>query len=135
MAAVIDDWFTTGDEPTLLGNRCAQCGTVAFPPTQTSCPNPTCGSTELATAPLPRTGTIWSYTTATYQPPAPYVSTTAPFEPFAIAAVELDGTRMVVLGQVADGFGVEQLSVGSPVEVVIEPLDADGQLVWRWRPR
>jgi uncharacterized OB-fold protein len=134
MAAVIDNWFTTGESPALLGNHCPQCATVAFPPIRTSCPNPACGSTDLGVAPLPRTGTIWSYTTATYQPPAPYVPTTDPFEPFAIAAVELEGTRMVVLGQVADGYGVEQLRVGAPVELVVEPLDAQGQLVWRWRP-
>ena len=43
----------------------------------------------------------------------------------------------MILGQVADGFGVGDLRVGLPVEVVVEPLDhEEGQtkLVWRWRP-
>ena len=59
---------------------------------------------------------------------------TDPFEPFAIAAVELDDEKLVILGQVASGFGVADLQVGSPVEVVVEPLDPSGALVWKWRP-
>jgi uncharacterized OB-fold protein len=87
--------------------------------------------------PLSRTGRVWSYTDAQYQPPPPYVPTIDPYRPFAIAAVELLEERIVILGQVADGFGVGDLRVGLPMEVVVEPLDHEGgqtKLVWRWRP-
>jgi uncharacterized protein len=108
-----------------------------FPPTGEWCPNPRCDSDELETVPLSRYGTVWSYTDAQYQPPPPFVPRTDPYEPFAIAAVELDAERIIVLGQVADGFGVADLAVGTRVELVVEPLetvDDATTLVWRWRP-
>jgi uncharacterized OB-fold protein len=134
---VIDGWFTIDDPPSLLGRRCTACGTYQFPPTGDWCPNPACPSEDMETVPLSRTGTVWSYTDAQYQPPAPYVSRSDPYEPFAIAAVELEREQIIILGQVADGFGVGDLRVGSPVELVVEPLESDGEtvkLVWRWRP-
>ena len=43
-----------------------------------------------------------------------------------------------MLGQVADGYGVDDLTVGTPVELVVEPLytDDDGteRSIWRWKP-
>ena len=75
---------------------------------------------------------MWSYTDAQYQPPPPYVARTDPYEPFALAAVEL-AEGITVLGQVADGYGVKDLKVGAEVELVVEPLD-DELLVWRWKP-
>lgn len=85
---------------------------------------------------LSRTGKIWSYTNACYQPPAPYPAGD-PFTPFAIAAVELDIERMIVLGQVVAGIDMNQLRVGQEVEVVTEPLYEDDEceyLIWKWRP-
>ena len=67
---------------------------------------------------------MWSYTDAQYQPPPPYIPPTDPFEPFALAAVELP-EGMVVLGQVADGYGVADLHVGAEVELVVETLSDD----------
>ncbi len=85
---------------------------------------------------LSRRGRIWSYTDAQYQPPPPYVARTDPYEPFALAAVELP-EGLVVLGQVADGYGVGDLTVGAEVELVVETLytDDDGDhTIWRWLP-
>ena len=79
---------------------------------------------------------MWSYTDAQYQPPPPYIQVTDPFEPFALAAVELP-EGIVVLGQVAAGFGVADLTVGDEVELVVETLyaDEDGErTMWRWKP-
>jgi uncharacterized OB-fold protein len=42
-----------------------------------------------------------------------------------------------VLGQVADGFGLDKLKVGAEVELVVEPLFSDDDheyVVWKWRP-
>ncbi|HWJ80729.1 MAG TPA: OB-fold domain-containing protein [Nocardioides sp.] len=131
----VEGWFTTGAEPALLGSRCTTCGNVVFPPAAGFCRNPACAGDEHEQVPLSRRGRVWSYTDAQYQPPPPYVPTD-PFEPFALAAVELP-EGIVVLGQVAAGFGVDDLTVGAEVDLVVEPLytDESGErTVWRWKP-
>lgn len=132
----IDGWFTTGPDPALLGSRCTECGTVYFPPAGGFCRNPGCAGEEFETTALSRRGTIWSYTDAQYQPPPPYVARTDPYEPFALAAVELP-EGLVVLGQVADGYGVADLRVGAEAELVVETLHTDetgDRTIWRWKP-
>lgn len=132
----IDGWFADVDGlPHLLGSKCTTCGTFTFPPTAAFCPSPQCTGSEFDTVPMSRTGTVWSYTDAQYQPPAPYVAPTDPYRPFAIAAVELEAEGMVVMGQLASGLGVDDVEVGTRVELVIEPLYADDDhiyLVWKW---
>jgi uncharacterized OB-fold protein len=61
------------------------------------------------------------------------VPRTDPYEPFALVAVELEDEGLVVLGQVADGYGVDHLRIGTPVELVVEPLD-ESSSIWRWKP-
>jgi uncharacterized OB-fold protein len=131
----IDGWFTTDEAPALLGTRCTSCGTVFFPRASGFCRNPVCDGTELVEAVLSRTGTIWSFTDARYQPPPPYVAAD-PYEPFALAAVELADEALVVLGQVADGVGVDQLHAGQQVELVIDTLfedDDNEYLIYKWK--
>ena len=85
---------------------------------------------------LSRRGTVWSYTDAQYQPPPPYIPATDPYEPFALAAVELP-EGIVVLGQLAEGHGVDDVRVGSEVELVVETLYTDesgDRTIWRWLP-
>jgi uncharacterized OB-fold protein len=56
--------------------------------------------------------------------------------PFALAAVELP-EGIVVLGQLADGYGVDDVRVGSEVELVVETLYSDEtgeRTIWRWKP-
>lgn len=130
-------WFSTDDEPHLIGSRCPSCATYTFPRRTGWCPNPACRGTELVDAPLARRGRIWSYTDAQYQPPAPYVTPTDSFEPFAIAAVELDDQGLVVLGQLTEGVGVDDVSVGDEVELTLGTLFSDDDhdyLIWRWAP-
>jgi len=135
----IEGWFTVGAEPALLGSRCESCRSTFFPPVPAEgsfCRNPACSGETFATAELSRRGRVWSYTDAQYQPPAPYIPATDPYEPFALAAVELP-EGIVVLGQVAAGFGVADLTVGDEVELVVETLyaDDDGERgIWRWKP-
>jgi hypothetical protein len=128
----IEGWFTTGDQPVLIASRCTTCATVYFPPTaeQGFCRNPACQGEEFERAELSRHGTIWSYTDAQYQPPPPYVQAGDDFVPFALAAVELP-EGLVVLGQVAEGYTVQDLRVGAEVELVVE---GDPELIWRWKP-
>ena len=132
----IEGWFTTGAEPALLGSRCATCSTVFFPRLDGFCRNPACAGEEFETVELSRRGTVWSYTDAQYQPPPPYIPRGETYEPFALAAVEL-AEGLVVLGQVAAGYGVRDLRVGSEVELVVETLyDDEGgpRSIWRWKP-
>ncbi len=133
----IEGWFTTDEaSPTLLGARCAGCGTYSFPPGGSFCPNPACEGTELEPVPLSRRGRGWSYTDARYAPPAPYVAP-EPYHPFALAAVELEAERMVVLGQLVPGVTVDDVQVGDVVELVLDTLYEDEEhqyVVWKWRP-
>jgi uncharacterized OB-fold protein len=134
--AAIEGWFSLEDPPHLIGSRCRTCGSYFFPKLSSYCRNPVCEGTTFEQVSLSRIGRIWSYTNACYQPPPPFVAP-APFVPFAIAAVELEAERMIVLGQVIAGVDVTQLKVGMPVELVLEPLYSEGgtdKLVWKWKP-
>jgi uncharacterized OB-fold protein len=138
----IEGWFTTDEEPALLGTRCTTCGTVFFPRLSSEgsggfCRNPGCRGREFEETRLSRRGKVWSYTDAQYQPPPPYIAAADPYVPFALAAVELAEEQLVVLGQLADGVTVDDVEVGTEVELVVEPLyELDGaqHLIYRWRP-
>jgi uncharacterized OB-fold protein len=134
----VEGWFTTDPHrPALLGSRCSSCGTYAFPRELVFCRNPQCRSRDFEEVELSRTGRIWSYTDARYQPPAPYVATTDPYQPFALAAVELAEEKMVVMGQVSSDVDVADLRIGTEVEVTVDTLYEDDDheyLVWKWRP-
>jgi len=133
----IEGWFTTDQEPALLGTRCTTCGTVFFPRAEGFCRNPACRGREFEETTLSRRGKVWSYTDAQYQPPPPYIAAADPYVPFALAAVELAEEQLVVLGQLADGVTVDDVEVGTEVELVVEPLyELDGaqHLIYRWRP-
>ena len=132
----VEGWFSATPEPHLTGSRCLGCRAVYFPPTSGICRNHACAREEFAPHALSRTGRVWSYTDAQYEPPAPYISTTEPFEPFGIAAVELP-EGIVVLGQLAEGFRPADIHVGAEVETTVEVLYRDEQgdrTIWRWRP-
>jgi uncharacterized protein len=134
--AALEGWYTLGPEPYLIGSRCLSCGSYFFPRLSSFCRNPACAGSTFEEVPLSRTGRIWSYTNACYQPPPPYVSA-EPFVPFAIAAVELERERMIVLGQMVAGTDVASLRVGMPVELVLETLYREGgqdKVVWKWKP-
>ena len=136
VAPAIEGWHTMEAKPHLIGTRCKSCGTYFFPKQNDFCRNPDCESTEFSEVELSRTGTVWSYTNACYKPPTPFVAQ-EPFEPYAIAAVQLEEEQMVVLGQVAEGLTVDDLKVGMPMELVLEPLhetDDDIKVTWKWQP-
>jgi uncharacterized OB-fold protein len=133
----VEGWFTSDDVPTLIGSRCTSCGSYFFPRATYLCKNPDCLGRDFEDVPLSRTGKVWSFTNAGYQPPPPYVPTSDPFEPFTIAAVELEKEKMVVLGQVVAGVGVEDLHAGQSMELVVDTLFEDDDheyTVWKWRP-
>ncbi len=133
----IDGWFRMDEkDPRLIGTRCRSCGSTFFPRETAFCRNPACEGSEFESVELSRRGTLWSFTDNRYAPPAPYVAPD-PFEPYAIAAVELAAERMVVLGQVVRGVGTDRLRAGMEMELVLDTLysdDANDYVVWKWRP-
>ncbi len=134
---VLEGFFTTGENPALLGSRCVKCGTFYFPSVEGFCRNPDCDCSQFESVELSRTGKLWSFTNACYKPPEPYIAQ-EPFEPYAIAAVELAKEKMIVLGQVVEGVGVEQLKAGLEMELVLETIpdavEPEGKLTWKWKP-
>lgn len=133
----VEGWFTMDREaPHLLGTRCTRCGNVFFPREETYCRNPECDGTEFEEIQLSRRGRVWSFTNNCYPPPEPFIAS-EPFEPYAIAAVELEAEKMVVIGQVSAGVKVEDLEAGMEMELVLDTLYEDEEneyLVWKWRP-
>jgi uncharacterized OB-fold protein len=133
----VDGWFTLDEaNPRLLGTRCKACGTYFFPKETSFCRNPHCAGSEFEEVPLSARGKLWSFTDNRYAPPKPYMAGD-PFEPYAVAAVELEREKMVVLGQVATGVGCDQLRAGQDMELVLDTLYEDATneyLVWKWRP-
>ena len=134
----IDGWWAGDDAgvPHLIGGKCPKCATYVFPPRANNCPNPGCDGDELDQVPLSRRGTLWSYTENRYAPPPPYPSPD-PFEPFAVAAVELAGEGIIVLGKVVEGTLAADLKVGIEMELTTMPLFTDDEgierVVYAWR--
>lgn len=133
---VIEGWFTTTDDgPRLIGTQCSECGTYYFPKQTLSCRNPECSSDSFVEVQLSNTGKIWSFTSAGYAPPPPYVSGDD-FEPFIMAAVELEHEKMVVLGQMVAGTKIEDLAAGKNVSLAIEELYVEegvSRTSWKWK--
>ena len=133
--SAVEGFFTLDDEPHLIGGRLADSGGYCFPlHLGGSDPrHPAAGVEEVH---LSRTGRIWSFTNSAYPPPPPFIIT-EPYVPVVVAAVELELEQMVVLGQVAPGWAVDDLEVGMEVELVTGVLYEDDEreyLTWQWRP-
>lgn len=79
---------------------------------------------------------MWSYTENRYPPPPPYPAP-YPFEPFAVAAVELAAEGLIVLGKVVAGTLAADLTVGVEVELTTERLytgdDGVDRCGYAWR--
>lgn len=106
------------DGPRLLGSRCRACGAVAFP-RQGSCPR--CTSEEVEEHRLARTGKLWGFTIQGFPPKEPYMaSADAPFRPYGVGYVDLDGEVLVESRLVADDW--RALAVGMPMALVVVPF-------------
>ncbi|MCP9272599.1 Zn-ribbon domain-containing OB-fold protein [Mycolicibacterium arenosum] len=129
---VIDGWFADDDsgDTHLIAGKCVKCGTYVFPPRTDNCPNPGCDGDELTQVPLARRGTLWSYTENRYAPPPPYPSPD-PFEPFAVAAVQLADEGLIILGKVVEGTLAADLKIGMEMELTTMPLFTDDEGVER----
>ncbi|MCH7788646.1 MAG: OB-fold domain-containing protein [Acidobacteria bacterium] len=133
--AAVEGLFTLDEnEPHLIGGKVIDRESYCFPKDLGGTDPASDGEVEEVL--LSRHGTIWSFSDSQYPPPPPY-PVTEPYQAVTIAAVELDKEKMVVLGQVADGFSASDLNVGMEVELVLGTLYEDDEnvyLVWKWKP-
>ena len=113
------------------------CGTFVFPPREGACPNPAATPTRSSRRRCLAAGRVWSYTENHYAPPPPYVAAD-PFEPYALAAVELDDEGLVVLGQVATGVLAADLRSDGDAARARQCRHRDDEheyIVYVWAPR
>jgi len=134
-APVIDGLFgATADGPRLFGSRCSTCTTPYFPKTAL-CHNPECAESTMEDAEFGPLGTVWSSSVQNYPPPPP-ARYDEPYEPYALAVVDLaDGLRVVGRMSTDDPASVR---AGDRVELVVEPIyheeDGSEAVSWMFRP-
>jgi len=103
------------DDPVLIGTRCDDCGEVTFP-SHYGCPR--CASESMATIELGRTGTVWTWTSQEFRPPAPYAGPEE-FVPYYLGYVELPGE--VIVEAYLTGYDAPP-TIGDAVELTIIPF-------------
>lgn len=108
-------------EPCLIGGRCPQCALVTFP-VERDCPD--CPGQAFEPYPLPRRGTLWSFTIQAFPLKEPYAGPSGEeFVPFGVGYVELPG-GIVVEGRLTES-DPDRLAIGMPVELVVEPFGGE----------
>ena len=112
------------DDPQLLGGRCSNCGAITFP-VQSRCPR--CGTESMAEFPLPRRGTLVSWTTQEFSPSANYRGdlTGDSFEPYGVGLVQLDD--VVRVESRLTEWDPEKLDFGMEVVLRIVPFYVDDE--------
>jgi uncharacterized protein len=124
---VADDLFTwPSDEPRLLGTRCTQCDTRAFP-VAPACQR--CSSEQVETIELSTRGTVWTWTSQEFRPPSPpYDGPGSPteFDRYFVGFVQLPDELCVEAH--LTGFEGRNPEIGEDVELEIIPfrIDDDG---------
>jgi uncharacterized protein len=119
-------WTMGADGPHLLGSRCVDCGTHAFP-AQSGCQR--CAGTNTAPVELSNRGTLWTFTVQGFPPKAPpYKGDVDPatFKPFGVGYVELPG-EVKVETRLTESDPAK-LRIGMEMQMVLETIatDADG---------
>ena len=110
--------FTDGEEPRLLGSRCARCGRHQFP-RQDDCTY--CGAPGAQGVELSSRGRLWAWTAVTSAPPG-YPGPV----PYGFGVVELEqGLRVVTRLTEPDP---RALRAGQPMRLVLEAVHGgDGE--------
>ena len=113
-----------GGVPSLLGSRCADCGTTTFP-RQDGCPR--CGGSSMPEVVLPREGTIWSATVQHFAPKPPF-RYDGEYVPFGMGYVDLG--EVIVVARFTENDPA-RLGIGTPVGLCAVPAwtDEDGTRV------
>ena len=85
--------------------------------------------------PLPRDGTLWSWTVQRFRPKSPPYAGSEAFEPYAVGYVAL-GDALIVEGRLT-GAGLDGYRIGMPMTVVaqrFERLDGGVQTTFAFAP-
>ena len=135
----IDGWFTTGDEPALLGSRCTTCGDVSSSRRREGVlPQPGLRRRGVrgrrALAPRARCGPTPTRSTSRR---APYVPRTEPATCRSRSPRSSCPRASSSSARSPHGYGVGDLRVGAEVELVVETLYTDetgDRTIWRWKP-
>src|SRR5947208_17164270 len=107
----------TPDNPRLIGSRCRNCGTVAFP-RQASCQ--ACMSEDVEQHLLARTGPLWTWTIQCFPPKSPpYNGKADDFQPYGVGYVELGG-EVRVEGILTES-DPDELEIGMAMELTLVP--------------
>lgn len=109
----------------LLGSRCRECGAQTFP-VQSGCPR--CASEALDEIELPRSGSIWTWTSQEFLPKSPPYGGPETAETFAryfVGYVELEGALRVETRLV--GFEDGPPRIGQAVRLEVVPFRRDEQ--------
>lgn len=113
------------DDPELLGGKCKDCETITFP-VQSRCPR--CGTQSMTELPLPRRGTLVSWTTQEFPPSSNYMGdpTGESFEPYGVGLVQL--ANSVRVESRLTECDPQKLDFGMEVALRIVPfyVDKDG---------
>ena len=122
MQKALADVFTLGDDAQLIGSRCGDCEATTFP-AQSRCPR--CGTTNMSELPLPRRGTLVSWTTQEFPPVVPFAgdATGESFQPFGVGLVQL-GDVVRVEARLTESDPT-QLEFGMDVELAVIPFSVD----------
>ena len=116
LAPVRPGLFTDGDEPRLLGSRCALCGRLQFP-AHDDCTY--CGAPDAQEVELSAQGRLWAWTAVTSPPPG----YSGPV-PYGFGVVELDDGVRVVTRLTESDPGA--LRAGQPMRLVLEAIEGGG---------
>ena len=128
--AIAQGLYADGPPARLIGGEHRELGHIVFP-----MPG---GSEAALYAPkeLSPVGTVWSWTIQRFRPKSPPYAGPEAFVPFVMAYVELPG-EVIVASRLVE-VGLDEVSIGMPVETTIIPLDpaaADSPMIPAFRPR
>lgn len=114
MRPIADGLLTDESPPRLIGGRDRETGRIVFP-------MPSGSEAERFDAiPFQREGRIWSWTIQRFAPKSPPYAGAEPFEPFALAYVELPGE--VIVESRLTGFDFDAVECGAPVRLTTIPF-------------
>jgi uncharacterized protein len=116
-------WEETDTGPHLIGSRCLDCDTYAFP-SQSGCQR--CTGTNTETTHLSNKGVLWTFTVQGFPPKSPPFKGDADpktFVPFGVGYVELPG-QVKVESRLTEADPAK-LRIGMELEMVIETIAQD----------
>jgi uncharacterized protein len=123
----------SGPAPALLGSECRRCATVTFPP-QRACPR--CTSTDVASRPLARRGTLWTWTVQRFRPKSPPYAggeDADEFEPYGVGYVELPGEARIEARLTESDPA--RLRIGMEMELTLIPAPGrEDEVTFAFRP-